>query len=196
MLEIFNNMIETVSSQDHGSVLTVFLIGFFFGVVIQWTRVDTFEKIAGLSMLEDFTMIKFMLMTTGISTIGLYFMVEFGYAEFSAKPLIFGGLILGGLIFGVGMALFGKCPGTGTISLAEGRIDVLVGIAGGLLAGALFTVFYGDIEYILGENLGKIKLYDFDFISEYGGLLAIFMGILLIILSFVVPNKERHFDKE
>jgi len=36
------------------------------------------------------------------------------------------GIIIGGIIFGVSMAIFGKCPETGPVSIAEGRIDVFL----------------------------------------------------------------------
>jgi len=190
ILEIF----QTIQTQNHGSILTVFIIGLAFGVVIQWSRVDTFEKIAGFSMLEDFTMIKLILLTTGIITIGLYFMVQFGYASYSPKPILLGGLTLGGIIFGVGMSIFGKCPGTGTISLAEGRIDVLIGIIGGLVGGAVYTIYFTDIKFFLGDNFGKVQL--LDFAGDYSTYVVFAFGFLLIYISFIIPNRELHYDKE
>jgi len=194
MFETVQDVINTVSSQEHGSVWLVFFIGVVFGIVIQWSRVDTFEKIAGFSMLKDFTMIKLVLLATGISAIGLYFMVQNGYASYSPKPIIVGGLVIGGLLFGAGMSIFGKCPGTGTISLAEGRIDVLVGIIGGVVAGGVFIIFFDDIKSIIGDNLGKIQLIDWT--GEFTPIFVIIFGILLIVASILIPNREIHYDKE
>lgn len=194
MIEFIQETINTVSSQEHGSIWIVFLIGLAFGTVIQWSRVDTFEKIAGFSMLKDFTMIKLVLLASGISVIGLYFMVENGYASYSPKPILLTGLIVGGTVFGVGMSVFGKCPGTGTISLAEGRVDVLVGIIGGLFGGAIFTIFFDDIKAFLGENLGKIQLTDFT--GEYTSIFVLIFGILLIAISILIPNREIYYEKE
>jgi uncharacterized membrane protein YedE/YeeE len=194
MFDFIEHTMNSVASQGHGSVLTVFLIGLTFGTVIQWSRVDTFEKIAGFSMLKDFTMIKLVLLATGIITIGLHFLVQLDLASYSPKPILLGGLIIGGVIFGVGMSVFGKCPGTGSISLAEGRIDVLIGIIGGLVGGAVFTIFFTDIQPLLGENLGKIQLIDFT--GEYTSLFVIAFGTLLIVASILIPSRELHYDKE
>ena len=195
MFDMYSEIIQVFQEQNHGSILTVFTIGIFFGVVIQWSRVDTFEKIAGFSMLKDFTMIKLILLTTGIITIALYLMVQFGIASYSPKPIIIGGLILGAIIFGIGMSIFGKCPGTGTISLGEGRIDVLIGVIGGLIGGAVYTIYFTDIKTILGENFGKIQLMDF-FPAEYSAYIVFLFGGTLILLSFLIPNRELHYDKE
>ena len=195
MFDMYSEIIQVFQEQNHGSILTVFTIGIFFGVVIQWSRVDTFEKIAGFSMLKDFTMIKLILLTTGIITIALYLMVQFGIASYSPKPIIIGGLILGAIIFGIGMSIFGKCPGTGTISLGEGRIDVLIGVIGGLIGGAVYTIYFTDIKTILGENFGKIQLMDF-FPAEYSAYIVFLFGGVLILLSFLIPNRELHYDKE
>ncbi|EJF06879.1 YeeE/YedE family protein (DUF395) [Thiovulum sp. ES] len=194
MIETISEILQSVANQDHGSIAMVFIIGLFFGVVVQWSRVDTFEKIAGFSMLKDFTMIKLVLFAMGIITIGLYFMVGNDLAHYSPKPIYIGALIIGGTLFGIGMSIFGKCPGTGTISLAEGRLDVLVGILGGLLGGAVYTIFYMDFKFLLGENLGKIQL--LDFIEGDVSSFVIGFGVILIILSFVIPDREIHYDKE
>ncbi len=58
------------------------------------------------------------------------------------------------------MAIFGKPPGTGPISIAEGRIDVLVGAIGGLLGGLVFTLYYDDIfKPLTGDSLGALTLF-------------------------------------
>jgi len=193
MFDLIGNTIDLVANQDNGSLLMVFGIGILFGVVIQWSRVDTFEKIGGFSMLKDFTLIKLVLMATGISAIGLYFMVDNELASYSAKPVVIGGLVIGGLLFGTGMALFGKCPGTGSISLAEGRVDVVVGIAGGLAGGIFYTLFFTDLKPIVGENLGKLQIVG---LFEDGTLFILLFGAMLIGISFLIPNRELHYDKE
>lgn len=133
MFERFMHMFEIVANEGHGSIWMVLFIGFVFGAIIQYARVDKFEKIAGFAMLEDMTVPKMLFLAIGLASIGLYFMVEMGWAHYHIKPIMLGGLIVGGILFGIAMAIFGKCPGTGPISVAEGRIDVLVGAIGGIL---------------------------------------------------------------
>ena len=60
------------------------------------------------------------------------------------------------------MAILGKCPGTGPVSIAEGRIDVLVGAIGGLMGGLVFTLYYDDIfKPLMGESSGKLRYQSF-----------------------------------
>jgi uncharacterized membrane protein YedE/YeeE len=194
LIETISEILQSVSLQNHGSIIVVFIIGLLFGAIVQWSRVDTFEKIAGFAMLKDFTMIKLMLFAMGIITIGLHFMVVNELANYSPKPVLLGGVIFGGILFGIGMAIFGKCPGTGAVSLSEGRLDVLVGIFGGLFGGAAYTIFYSDFKFLIGENLGKIQL--LDFFGENASNFVLGFGIFLIIVSILIPDKELHYDQE
>jgi membrane protease YdiL (CAAX protease family) len=159
-----------------------------FGGIIQYTRVDKFEKIAGFAMLKDTIVPKMLFLAVGISSIGLFFMIQAGYASYHIKPLMLGGLIVGGIIFGVSMAILGKCPGTGPISVAEGRIDVLVGAIGGLFGGLVFTIFYEEFKVIMGENLGGVSLENWIEGDATFGVLI--FGIALIIISIIIPKKE------
>lgn len=47
---------------------------------------------------------------------------------------------MGGIFFGVGLAIFGYCPGTGVAACGEGRKDAVVGVVG-MLAGAWVFVW-------------------------------------------------------
>ncbi len=186
-------MVENVIHMDHGSVALVFLIGVIFGGIIQYTRVDKFEKIAGFSMLKDTIIPKMLFLTVGITSIGLYFMIDAGQAHYHVKPIILQGLIIGGVLFGTSMAILGKCPGTGPVSIAEGRIDVLVGAIGGLLGGLVFTLYYDDFfKPLMGESLGKSILPDFFKGSE--DITALVFGVLVIIIAIAIPKVEL-FDE-
>jgi len=52
-----------------------------FGGIVQYTRVDKFEKIAGFAMLKDTIVPKMLFLTVGLTSIGLYFMIKFGGAH-------------------------------------------------------------------------------------------------------------------
>ena len=153
---------------------------------------DKFEKIAGFAMLRDTIVPKMLFLAVGLTSIGLYFMIEAGYASYHVKPLMLGGLIVGGIIFGVAMAIMGKCPGTGPISIAEGRIDVMVGAIGGLFGGLVFTLYYDQFKVIMGENLGEIKLAGL--IDGDATVAVLVFGIALVIVSILIPKLEE-FDE-
>lgn len=186
IVEFFSHTIELVQKQNHGSIALILLIGFVFGVIIQWSRVDTFDKIAGFAMLKGFKVPKMLFLSIGIASIGLFFMIKMGWAEYHIKPITLGGLILGGIIFAIGMAILGLCPGTGPVAVSEGNIDVLVGLIGGLLAGALFTYLYPDLKVIMGPDYGKLTL-----TQLVDGSWFIFLyGLALIAIAFLLPNRE------
>ena len=81
-------MFENVIHQGHGSLALVFLIGVIFGGIIQYTRVDKFEKIAGFAMLKDTIVPKMLFLAVGLTSIGLYFMIEAGWPHYHVKPII------------------------------------------------------------------------------------------------------------
>ncbi len=189
MFERIMSMFSTVAAEEHGSVLLVFIIGVLFGGIIQYTRADKFEKIAGFAMLKDTVVPKMLFLAIGLASIGLYFLIEAGYAHYHVKPVLLGGLIIGGIIFGVAMAIMGKCPGTGPISIAEGRIDVMVGAVGGILGGLVFTVYYDQFKMIMGPSFGNMTLTS---LFEGHETLAVFIfGIGLVIISIMIPLREE-----
>ncbi len=192
MLENFLDMFHIAAAQGHGSLTLIFFIGIVFGGIIQYTRVDKFEKIAGFAMLKDTIVPKMLFLAVGLTSIGLFFMIKMGYAHYHVKPIMLGGLIVGGILFGISMAILGKCPGTGPISIAEGRIDVLVGAIGGLAGGAVFTKNYDFFQTIMGENLGTSILPDF--FKGHEDLSVLIFGIALILVSILIPKLEE-FDE-
>ncbi|WP_296823175.1 YeeE/YedE thiosulfate transporter family protein [Sulfurovum sp.] len=186
-------MFENVIHQGHGSLALVFLIGIIFGGIIQYTRVDKFEKIAGFAMLKDTIVPKMLFLAVGLTSIGLYFMIEAGGAHYHIKPIIWQGLVIGGILFGISMAILGKCPGTGPVSIAEGRIDVLIGAIGGLLGGLVFTLYYDDFfKPLMGESAGKLILTEF--FPGHEHLVVLIFGIVVSIIAVVIPKKEL-FDE-
>ena len=193
MLSRIAQMFENVINQGHGSLALVFLIGIIFGGIIQYTRVDKFEKIAGFSMLKDTIIPKMLFLAVGLTSIGLYFMIEAGGAHYHVKPIFLQGLVIGGTLFGISMAILGKCPGTGPISIAEGRIDVLVGAIGGLLGGLVFTLYYDDFfKPLMGESMGELTLPAFFPGNEH--MVVLIFGVLVTLVALLIPKME-FFDE-
>jgi len=193
MLSRVAQMFENVIHQGHGSLALVFLIGVIFGGIIQYTRVDKFEKIAGFAMLKDTIVPKMLFLAVGLTSIALYFMIEAGWAHYHLKPIMLQGLIIGGTLFGISMAILGKCPGTGPISIAEGRIDVLIGAIGGLFGGLVFTLYYDDFfKPLMGESLGKMTLQSFFPGNEH--LSVLIFGVVITLVAILIPKMEL-FDE-
>jgi hypothetical protein len=188
-------MFMSVIAQNHGSISLVFLVGVMFGGIIQFTRVDKFEKIAGFAMLRDTIVPKMLFLAVGIASIGVFFMIQNGYASYHVKALVPQGIILGGILFGASMAIIGKCPGTGPVSISEGRIDVLVGAIGGIFGGLVFTLFYDDFfKSLIGEKFGKPILPDL--LGTSGDITVLIFGLVIILIAIFIPKIELIDEEE
>ena len=177
-----------VANEGHGSVVVVFFIGFIFGAIILYSRLDKFEKMAGFMIFED-TLVPRMAMTTvALSSIGFYFLVQYGYATFSVKPLMLGGVITGALIFGIGLVILGKCPSAFFVSVSEGRVDAFIGVIGGMVGSAVFTLLYPWIKDFMGKNLGDLQLVNFFEGNEL--LVTLLFSAALLITAYLLPTIE------
>jgi uncharacterized membrane protein YedE/YeeE len=186
MMERISNMFATVANEAHGSVWLVLFIGFCFGAIILYSRLDKFEKMAGFMIFED-TLVPRMAMTTvALSSLGFYFLVDAGYASYAIKPTILGGLIIGGILFGIGLVILGKCPSAFFVSVSEGRVDAFVGVLGGMVGGAVFTIAYPWIEKIIGPDLGKIRLSDL--FGGYDLAIVLTFSTVLLVTAYFLPT--------
>ena len=188
MIESIQKMFILVENQGHGSVWTVLLIGFVFGAIILYSRLDKFEKMAGFMIFED-TLVPRMAMTTvALSSLGFYYLTQAGYATFDVKPVILGGLIIGGILFGIGLVILGKCPSAFFVSVSEGRVDALVGVIGGMFGGLMFTLTYPWISEFMGPNLGKLRVNDF--FTEHSLLIVVIFSSVLLVTAYLIPTLD------
>jgi len=181
-------MFEILSHEKHGSLLTIFIIGFLFGSIILYSRVDKFEKMAGFLLFEDTLAIRMAMTTVGLSSIGFYFLVANGYASYDVKPTIVGGLIVGSFMFGTGLVILGKCPSAFFVSVSEGRVDAFVGVLGGMVAGALFNYCYPAIKKIMGPDLGTMRVPDF--FNDYTLEITVVFGVSMLIGAYLLPTLD------
>ncbi len=162
-------------------MIKIIILGILFGIILQRSRVNTFDKIGGFAMLKDFTVPKIMLIAIAVSAILLFIEIKLGIAAFHIKPLIVGGVIGGGILFGIGMAILGYCPGTLIVSTGEGALDALIGLVIGIITGAIFVWVYPALRPILGPNLGKQQLLP---ASLFGGaVVVVIFAVLLVFLA-------------
>ena len=136
------------------------LIGIVFGVLLQKGRVAKFSVIVSQFILKDWTVVKIMGTAVVVGSVGVYALVASGHADLHVKPFLLGGVLLGGVCFGVGMAVFGYCPGTGVAACGEGKPDAMVGVLG-MLAGALaFVAAWPALQPVIKGlgDMGKITL--------------------------------------
>ena len=171
---------------------SIIVLGFLFGIFLQYAKVNTYNSISGMAVLKDFTVAKTIATAIGIGAIGLSIAIGLGYADFHIKPFLAGSVIIGGLLFGTGMAILGYCPGTLPVSLGQGSVDALIGILGGFAASILYTVLSPAIHGALGPDLGKIAL---STVMTAGtviySLLVGLIGMILIAGAFWLQRVEK-----
>jgi uncharacterized protein len=174
---------------------TILVLGFLFGAILQYAKLNRYNVISGMATLENLAVAKAIAVAIGVGAVLIAVEVGLGFASYHLKPIILGGIVLGGLIFGVGMAILGYCPGTLAVSLGEGSIDALFGILGGLVGGFVYTILVPFIHPILGPDYGSISLFSLfgqNYFLFY--LLDIIIGTVFVWLAFSLNKKEKATD--
>lgn len=137
------------------------VLGFIFGILLNKGRVTDYNVIVNFFRLTDLTVLKIMLTAIVVGGLGVFAMKSGGLIEgYHLKDANILGVILGSGLFGIGMALYGYCPGTAVAAIATGRIHALVGFFGMLLGGVVYALTFPWVkEHILSVwQLGKVNL--------------------------------------
>ena len=178
------------------TVATIFILGFLFGAILKYAKLNRYDTISGTALLENFTVPKTIALAIGIGAVLINIETALGLSSYHIKPFMVGGIILGGLIFGVGMGILGYCPGTLAISAGEGSIDAGIGILGGLLGGLSYTLALPLIAPALGPNLGALSL------NTLLGTNALFFAVLIgtgaafIGIAFLLDKLDHGTDRK
>lgn len=136
------------------------VFGTAFGFLLHRGRVSDYNTIIGQFLLKDFTVLKIMLTAIIVGGIGVFALVQLGYAQFHIKPADMLAIGLGAALFGVGMVLYGYCPGTALAAIGGGSLHALVGAAGMLIGGILYALSFDWVKAnILPVGaMGKVQL--------------------------------------
>ncbi|YCM42198.1 YeeE/YedE thiosulfate transporter family protein [Verrucomicrobiaceae bacterium 227] len=151
------------STSSTQGLIIASILGLVFGVLLNKGRVTDYNVIVNLFRFKDLTVVKIMLTAIVVGGLGVFGMKEMGWIEgYHLKDANLLGVILGSGLFGVGMALYGYCPGTAVAAIATGRIHALVGFFGMLGGGIAYAFTYPWVkENILAlGKLGKVSLSD------------------------------------
>lgn len=168
------------------AILMSLISGIFFGFILQKGGVSKFNVIVNQFLLKDFTVALIIIYAIIFGAV-LFYGTKFTIAPLfnfafalpqRASSLYASGL--GGLIFGVGMAIYGYCPGTGIAALAQGSIDALFGIFGMVFGVMIFEKFYLYFVNIMTSNVTSISLVD---IISNKFLFFLILGIFLVVVD-------------
>jgi uncharacterized membrane protein YedE/YeeE len=163
-------------------LLLGFVCGLVFGFLLQKGRVAKYRVIVGQFLLKDWTMVKVMLSAVAVGAVGVWTLIAMGQAELHIKPAAFGGVIAGALLFGIGMAIFGYCPGTGVAACGEGRRDAMIGVLGMIGGAFAYVLAYPALQGLIKGfgDWGKVTLPQLTGISPWAFVVS------LVILSLLV----------
>jgi hypothetical protein len=134
--------------------------GFVFGWLLQRGGVTDFNVIVNQFRFRDFTVLKIMLTAVVVGGIGVALLNAGGLANYHIKPAPLLAIGLGAAIFGVGMVIYGYCPGTGLAAIGTGSLHALAGVGGMLAGGILYALTFPWVaKHLLPvADIGKLTL--------------------------------------
>lgn len=167
-------------------------LGAVFGVLLHRGGVANYNVIVNQFRFRDFTVLKIMLTAIIVGGLGVLALNSAGLANYHIKAANMLGIVTGAALFGVGMVLYGYCPGTAIAAAAGGSIHGLVGLAGLLVGGTLYAFsFPWMTRHILPVGaLGKVRLPDVTGIPALAWFVAL-IAIALTVFALVERAERR-----
>lgn len=164
------------------------IFGLIFGTLLQKGRVTDYNVIVNFFRLKDMTVLKIMLTAIVVGGIGVSLMMATGLAHgLHIKGTQLLGLAIGSSLFGIGMVLYGYCPGTGVAAIATGSLHALAGFGGMLAGGIAYALSYSWIKsnILAVGDLGKVRLTETIGLPEgfWYPLIAIFAVAIFTLLE-------------
>ncbi len=162
------------------SLVLAIVFGFAFGWLLHRGRVADYNTIVRQFLFKDFTVLKVMLTAMIVGGIGVFLLVQMGYAKFHIKPADLLAITLGAGLFGIGMVLYGYCPGT---ALAA------IGAFGMILGGILYALTFDWVSQAILPvwAMGKVQLPQLLGV----GAPAVFVALGLLVIAFFVILERR-----
>ncbi len=145
-------------------------LGLVFGVLLHRGGVANYNVIVNQFRFKDFTVLKVMFTAIIVGGIGVLLLKSTGHAQYHIKPANMLGVVLGATLFGVGMVLYGYCPGTGVAAMATGSLHAMMGFVGMLVGGVLYALSFTWVEAHVQSvaALGKVRLPDITGVPDWG----------------------------
>ena len=144
----------------NSALVLAVVFGAAFGWLLHRGRVADYNTIVRQFLFQDFTVLKIMFTAIIVGGIGVFLMQNAGIVKFHIKQADVLAISLGAALFGVGMVLYGYCPGTALAAIGAGSIHALIG-AGGMLLGGIFYALSFDwvkANILPVGAMGKVQL--------------------------------------
>ena len=177
-------------------------MGIIFGVLLHRGGVANYNVIVNQFRFKDFTVLKIMFTAIIVGGIGVLLLKSSGHAQYHIKPANMLGVSLGAALFGIGMVLYGYCPGTGVAAMATGSLHAVIGFVGMLVGGVLYALSFSWVEANIQKvaALGKVRLPDVTGVPDWGWF-VILSGIAALVFWLIEtrfqpnPGREASSDK-
>jgi uncharacterized protein len=155
------------------------IFGFAFGWLLHRGKVTDYNVIINQFRLRDFTVLKVMMTAIIVGGVGVLWLVDMGAAKYHLRDANMLAVFLGAGMFGVGMVLYGYCPGTGAAAVATGSLHALAGAFGMLLGAMIYAYTFGWVTSAILPvwSLGKVTL------SGISGIPAGWIFVILIVAA-------------
>ncbi len=162
------------------------LFGILFGLLLHRGGVTDYDVIVNQFLFRDFTVLKVMFTAIAVGGVGVFVLHGQELANLHIKPATMLAVILGAVLFGIGMVVYGYCPGTGIAAIGTGRLDALAGFAGMLVGGILYALSYDWVaaKILPVGDLGKVRLPELVGLPEwtwYAALVAMAATVLALV---------------
>ncbi|MDF1815459.1 MAG: YeeE/YedE thiosulfate transporter family protein [Verrucomicrobiales bacterium] len=184
-----------ISTSSTAGLILAGVFGLIFGILLHKGRVTNYNVIVNMFRFKDFTVLKVMLSAIVVGGIGVYIMMAAGLLEgYHIKPTNVAGLVIGGALFGIGMVVYGYCPGTGVAAVATGSVHALIGFLGMLVGGVFYALSYPWVKaHILNVgDFGKVRLPEASHIPEFIWWIVIAAGS--VFLFKILPKAEKQSE--
>jgi uncharacterized membrane protein YedE/YeeE len=166
--------------------------GALFGFLLHRGGVACHAVIVNQFRLRDFTVLKIMLTAIVVGGLGVLALHGADLANYHIKPANLLGIVLGASLFGVGMVIYGYCPGTALAAAAAGSVHAWVGLIGLLVGGTLYAFSFPWIStHILPvAAIGKARLPDVTGVPALVWLLGL-AGLALGVFRLIERHERR-----
>jgi uncharacterized membrane protein YedE/YeeE len=170
------------------ALVLALVFGAAFGFLLHRGRVADYDTIVNQFRFRDFTVLKIMLTAIVVGGVGVLAMNQAGLTQWHVKNADMLAVGLGGAIFGVGMVLYGYCPGTALAAIGAGSLHALVGAFGMILGGVLYALSFDWVKawIIPVGQLGKLTLPQALGVSPW----AFFGGLAVVALAAFVLSER------
>ena len=127
-----------------------------------------------------------------VGGVGVLVLHGAGHAAYQIKPANLLAVGLGAALFGVGMVLYGYCPGTGLAAIATGSLHALVGCVGMLAGAVLYAFSYPWVEKHIQTvaALGKVRLPELTGLPDW--LWFALLAGLAAVVFWLIEVKFEH----